>query len=82
MATSDKIAFAVIALGSIAIPGFADYVLSKMGYHQLAFLVWAVGFGSGVFVIWYVCLRHVDFSAGGQVAYEPDPKANETPDNE
>ncbi len=59
----NKLAFiAVIAVG-IALPGTMAYVANMMlDQPGLGQLIWGVGFGSMVIVVWYVWLRPLDIT--------------------
>jgi hypothetical protein len=59
---SEKAAFATVLASGVIIPGLAKYFLSAAGYATLGSIVWMVGFGTMVFVIWYVWLRPMDIT--------------------
>jgi len=59
---SEKVAFAAVLASGVLIPGLAKYFLSAAGYPGIGSLVWAVGFGTMVFVIWYVWLRPLEIT--------------------
>lgn len=53
---------ALIAALGIVVSGVADYLLTASGYVGLGRLVWAVGFGVTVLVVWYLWLRPMDIT--------------------
>lgn len=59
---SEKTAFAAVLASGVVIPGLAMYFLTAAGYSTLGSLVWALGFGTMVLVIWYVWLRPLDIT--------------------
>lgn len=62
MGLSRKLRFALMLLVIVAVPGVADYLLSANGYPALGRTVWALGYGSGIVLIWYVWLRPLDIT--------------------
>lgn len=59
---SEKTAFAAVLASGVVIPGLAMYFLTAAGYSTLGSLVWALGFGTMILVIWYVWLRPLDIT--------------------
>lgn len=53
---------ALIAALGVAVAGLADAALTAAGYVALARVVWAVGFGFTVLVVWYLWLRPMDIT--------------------
>ncbi|WP_138798108.1 hypothetical protein [Halostella sp. PRR32] len=59
---SDKTAFAVVLATGVIIPGLAKYFLSAAGYPALGTIIWVTGFGTMVFVVWYLWIRPLDIT--------------------
>lgn len=55
---------ALVLFAAIALPGVANYYLAGMGLNHLGSAVWVVGYGAGVFVLWYFWIRRIDLSGG------------------
>lgn len=60
--TIDGWRVALIAALGIAVSGVIDYMLTASGYVGLARVVWTVGFGTTVVVVWYLWLRPMDLT--------------------
>jgi len=52
--------FALVALVGIIGPGLAVYTLERANLPLAADLVWIVGYGTAVLVVWYIWLRPLD----------------------
>ncbi|NHN46959.1 hypothetical protein G9464_05025 [Halostella sp. JP-L12] len=59
---SGKVAFAAVLAAGVLIPGMAKYFLTSAGYATLGSVTWALGFGTMVFVVWYVWFRPLDIT--------------------
>ncbi|WP_135821313.1 hypothetical protein [Halostella litorea] len=59
---SEKVAFGIVLASGVMIPGLAKYFLSSAGYPNLGSIVWFLGFGTMVAVVWYVWLRPLDIT--------------------
>lgn len=59
---SEKTAFATVLASGVIIPGLAKYFLSVAGYPTLGSIVWMIGFGTMVLVVWYVWFRPLDIT--------------------
>jgi hypothetical protein len=59
----DKLAFGLTLASVVIIPGLGHYFLSGLGYPTVGSAVWAIGYGSGAVVIWYVWIRPLDLTA-------------------
>lgn len=57
---SSRLAFSIVLLGGIALPGYFTYLLASVNYSTLASAVWVLGYGTAMLVIWYVWLRPLD----------------------
>lgn len=53
---------ALLAALGIAISGGLDFLLVTSGYVGLGRLVWLVGFGTTVLVVWYLWLRPMELT--------------------
>lgn len=59
---SGKSAFVLVLITGVVVPGVMNYVLAVvLGQEMLGRIVWILGFGMMVFVIWYGWLRPLDF---------------------
>ena len=65
MSTSSKVKFIVVLLAGITVPGLLVYWLSSIGASQLGEVVWALGYGTTILVIWYGWIRPIDFGLTG-----------------
>lgn len=65
---SSKQAFAIVLVVGIAGTGMLDFALSQAGLSNLAGVVWALGYGTTVFLLWFGWVRHLDFSEAGEPA--------------
>lgn len=63
MGLRDKLALGLTLVAVIVIPGLTNATLSSMGYGTLGSIVWAVGFGSGALIVWYIYIRPLDIRA-------------------
>jgi hypothetical protein len=57
---SSRLAFAIVLLAGVALPGYFTYLLASANYSTLASAVWVLGYGTAMVVIWYVWLRPLD----------------------
>lgn len=51
---------AVIILGSILLPGFLNWALVRAGYPLLGDIIWIIGIGTMVALVWWGWLRPLD----------------------
>lgn len=63
MSARTKLLFGLTLLCVVLFPGLGKAALDSLGYQTVGTLVWAVGYGSGVLMIWYVWVRPVDLRA-------------------
>lgn len=62
---------ALLLVGTVAVAGIADYVLTSAGFELLGTLVWALCYGTALFVIWTVWLRDIELTgAAGETDRE------------
>ena len=59
-------------LTGITVPGLLVYWLSSIGASQLGQVVWGLGYGTTILVIWYVWLRPIEFGLTGPNANNDD----------
>ena len=52
-------------LAGITIPGLLVYWLSSIGASQLGEVVWVLGYGTTILVIWYAWIRPIEFGLTG-----------------
>ena len=62
MISSTRVRFALVLITAIIVPGLANYILVQNGLETLGSIVWALGYGLGVLVLWYVWLRPLDLT--------------------
>lgn len=77
MSVRTKLLFAVTLLSVIVIPGLTNAALNSAGYSTVGSAVWAIGYGSGILMIWYVWIRPLGIHAPGGVS--TDDEEQETP---
>lgn len=65
MSSSSKQKFALVLVTGITVPGLLVYWLSSIGASQLGEIVWALGYGTTILVIWYVWIRPIEFGLTG-----------------
>ncbi|MFC6616133.1 hypothetical protein ACFQAS_14580 [Halopenitus salinus] len=59
--SSPQFAVLVVLIGLIG-PGLLVYTLEQANLSAVADLVWIVGYGTTIFVVWFIWLRPLDFS--------------------
>jgi hypothetical protein len=57
---SSWLAFALMMAGGIILPGLGVYAFEVAGRPLLSDLIWVTGYGTTVFLLWYIWLRPVD----------------------
>lgn len=69
MSNREKLAFGLVLAAIVVVPGLATAVINSLGYSTLGSITWVIGYGSGVFAIWFVWLRPLDLRgpSGGSV---------------
>ena len=72
MSVRTKLLFAVTILSIIVIPGLANAALNSAGYSTVGSAVWAVGYGSGILMIWYVWIRPLGIHAPDGVSTDTE----------
>lgn len=48
--------------GTVAVAGVGDRLLTGAGYPLVGGVFWALCYGSALFVVWFVWLRHVELT--------------------
>jgi len=61
----------VVIIGLLG-PGLVVYTLEQGNYSGLADFVWIVGYGTTVFVVWYIWIRPLDFVSPAGLDLEAD----------
>ena len=59
---SSKQAFAMVLLIGIIVPGFFLYLFESANRSSLGTLSWVLGYGTTIFVLWYVWIRPLDLT--------------------
>ena len=72
MGRRDTVGLGLTLVAVVVVPGLASAVISSLGYDGLDSLVWAVGYGSGALLVWYVWIRPLDISAPEGVGTEAE----------
>ena len=67
---SSRLKFVITLVTGIIVPGVLDYLFSTAGLPQIGAVVWTVGYGIMIFILWYGWVRPIDFELIG-----PDPEA-------
>ncbi|MFC6905939.1 hypothetical protein [Halalkalicoccus tibetensis] len=75
---SGKAAFVIVLVTGVVVPGVMNYVLSVvLGQEALGRLVWVLGFGLMIGVIWYGWLRPLDFQGPEREPEEAERKVKD-----
>jgi hypothetical protein len=72
MSSPGRLAFALVLIVGVIGPGLANYFLAQSGYETLGTVVWATGYATMVFVLWYVWVRPLDLSGPAGEGEGPD----------
>ena len=67
---SSRLKFVITLVTGIIVPGVLDYLFSTAGLPQIGAVVWTVGYGIMIFILWYGWVRPIDFEL-----IEPDTEA-------
>ncbi|MFC7134745.1 MULTISPECIES: hypothetical protein [Salinibaculum] len=62
MELGSRRAFALVVLVGVAGTGIAVRLVNAAGYSLLGSAVWAIGYGTTVFVLWYGWVRPLDLT--------------------
>ena len=57
---SSRVFFVIVVVGTIIIPGLLVGLLEAAGFSLLGNFVWILGYGTGIFIVWYLWLRPLD----------------------
>lgn len=68
----EKLAPVLAALAVIVLPGLASFALDEAGYQTVGSAVWAIGYGTGILMLWYVWIRPLDIT-GPESVDRSDP---------
>lgn len=75
---SGKSAFVLVLVTGVVVPGVMNYVFSVMlGQQMLGRVVWTLGFGMMILVIWYGWLRPLDFKGPERDPEEAERKVKD-----
>ena len=77
MNRNDTIALGLTIAAVVIVPGLANGFLSDAGYPWVGSAVWALGYGFGVVVIWYVWIRPLDITGPKGVRADEEEPADE-----
>lgn len=69
---SSRAKFVIVLMTGIIVPGVLDYLFSTAGLPQIGAVVWVVGYGIMIFILWYGWVRPLDFQLVGHDT-EADP---------
>ena len=75
---SSRVFFVIVVVGTIIIPGLLVGLLETAGFSLLGNFVWILGYGTGIFIVWYLWLRPLDLKG----AVEQDPRQASKSDTE
>ncbi|MXR43099.1 hypothetical protein GRX01_17355 [Halobaculum sp. WSA2] len=64
---SSRLLFVVVVVVGIIGPGLAVYALDNAGLRLLSDIVWLTGYGTTIFVVWYIWLRPLDFTGSSGI---------------
>lgn len=68
-----RLKFALVLMTGIIVPGALDYVFSTVGLPRVGAVVWAVGYGITILVIWHGWIRPIDFGMTGPETPDAQP---------
>lgn len=75
---SGKAAFVIVLVTGVVVPGVMNYVLAVvLGQEALGRIVWVLGFGLMIGVIWYGWLRPLDFQGPEREPEEAERKVKD-----
>jgi hypothetical protein len=77
---SSRVFIVLVIASGLIVPGFLVYLLDSVGLRILSDIVWIVGYGSMVILVWYIWIRPLDLS--GAAAQESSPSSEETDENQ
>lgn len=75
---SGKAAFVIVLVTGVVVPGVMNYFLAVvLGQEALGRIVWVLGFGLMIGVIWYGWLRPLDFQGPERDPEEAERKVKD-----
>lgn len=78
MSLSSRKTLALVLAVGVVVPGVLNYWISAAGYDALGSLVWALGYGTVVLVVWFGWIRPLDLTGpSGEEVWTADDDANE-----
>lgn len=60
-----RVTLGLVVAAGIVLPGVANYLLNQAGAPTAGAFVWAAGYASMVFVVWYGWIRPLDLTGPG-----------------
>jgi uncharacterized membrane-anchored protein len=78
MELGSRKAFALVLLVGVAGTGIVVRLVNELGYSLLGSVVWFLGYGTTIFLLWYGWLRPLDLS-GQTPPAETDPETSGEP---
>jgi len=77
---SSRLWFVVVVVVGLIGPGLLVYALEKVSLSAIGDLVWIVGYGTTVFVVWFFWIRPLDMvgSSGQETSHNEEPDHSET----
>lgn len=78
MVRRERLAFGLALATVVVVPGLAAAALTSLGRETLGSVAWALGYGGGALLVWYLWLRPLDLTgpdvAAGAEDEEADPR--------
>lgn len=62
---SSRQLFGVVLVSGILIPGLIKYTLAEQGADLLGSILWVIGFGTMIFLLWFGWLRPLNITGPG-----------------
>lgn len=62
---TSKVKFAIILTVGIVVPGTLAYAFSMSEFSQVGTIIWVLGYGATIVVIWYNWVRPINFEIIG-----------------
>lgn len=50
----------LVIAGTIVLPGLLVYIFKAVGLSTFGDFIWIIGYGTGIFVVWYIWIRPLD----------------------
>jgi hypothetical protein len=62
MATRSRVLFGVVLLVGVAGTGFSVWLANLAGYSTLGSIIWVVGYGTTIFLLWFGWFREMEIT--------------------